>query len=162
MTRKTFYIPNQSSLRPQMVAAWAFVCDVIQGGAIEVIVSRVSKTRAQEKRYHAMIRDLSQHVEVNSNKLDPIAWKSVLVEQFGHELASSGTPLAKPGRQIMSFDGCRVVQIRPSSSDFRAGEASDFIEYLYSVGAEYNVTWSDPEEQAKYRDYWERIQHENM
>jgi hypothetical protein len=54
----------------------------------------------------------------------------------------------------MSLDKQRIVQIRPSSTDFRKNEASDFIEFLFSVGAEHNVHWSDPETESMYKDYF--------
>jgi hypothetical protein len=109
-----------------------------------------------------MIGDIFKQVEFKDEHDNPIKsdreWlKAVLIDDFGQEMLLAGTPLAKPGRSVMSLDRVRIIQIRPSSSDFRVKEASQFIEYLFAFGAQENVSWTDPETQAQYRDYFERV-----
>jgi hypothetical protein len=145
-----------------MTACYDFVSEAIQSGALDITVARASKTRAQESRYHAMIGDIFKQVEFRDDTgrlldIDRTWIKAVLIDDFSQEMLISGTPLAKPGRSTMSLDKMRIVQIRPSSSDFRVKEASAFIEYLFAFGAQENVSWSDPETQAMYKDYWERM-----
>jgi hypothetical protein len=55
-----------------------------------------------------------------------------------------GEPLKNPGEQAWDWVNQVRVYVRPSTKGFRKKEASDFIEFLASVGAEYEVRWSDP------------------
>jgi hypothetical protein len=160
MRSRLFVIKDNADKRSIMTAVYDFVGQALQSGALDITVSSASKTRAQESRYHAMIGDISKQVDFDSTQFSAKVWKAKLLDQFQHELALAGTPLSKPGETTISMDGQRVVQIRPESSGFRVKEASDFIEYLYSVGAEHNISWSDPETQAMYRDYFEREAHQ--
>ncbi len=156
MRSRLFCIKDNTAQRSVMADCWAFVSDAIQSGSLDVTVARASKTRLQEARYHAMIGDIAKQVELDGKKYIAKVWKVKLKDQFEHELIALGTPLSKPGSVTMSIDGLRVVQIPPESKEFRKGEASDFIEYLFSFGAEPGIEWSDPETQSMYRDYWER------
>jgi hypothetical protein len=156
MRSRLFTIKDNASKRSIMTAVYDFVGQALQSGALDITVARASKTRAQESRYHAMMSDISKQIELDGKKYSAKVWKVKLKDQFEHELIALGTPLSKPGSVTMSIDGCRVVQIPPESKEFRKGEASDYIEYLFSFGAGFNVSWSDPETQAMYRDYWEK------
>jgi hypothetical protein len=156
MRARLFTIKDNASKRSIMTACWDFVSEAIQSGALDVTVARASKTRLQEARYHAMINDISKQVDFDGVRYDTTTWKAQLIDQFQQEKLLLGEPLAKPGRTVMSLDKQRIVQIRPSSTDFRKKEASDFIEYLFSFGAESNICWTDPETQSMYKDYWER------
>jgi hypothetical protein len=137
-----------------MTAVWDAVSESIHSGGLDITVARMSKTRAQEARYHAMISDISKQIDFDGKKYDTTVWKAQLIDQFQHEKQLMGEQLAKPGSTVMSLDKQRIVQIRPSSTDFRKKEASDFIEFLFSVGAEHNVHWSDPETESMYKDYF--------
>lgn len=158
MRTRLFVIKDNADKRSIMTACWDFVSEAIQSGALDITVARASKTRAQESRYHAMIGDIAkQWSDPDGKRYSTTVWKAQLIDQFQQEKLLMGEPLAKPGRTVMSLDKQRIVQIRPSSTDFRKKEASEFIEYLFSFGAEINVQWSDPETQAMYRDYFEGV-----
>jgi len=156
MRSRLFTIKSNESKRSIMTALWDFVSESIHSGGIDITVAKESKTRAQEQRYHAMMGDISRQIELDGKKFSSKVWKVKLKDQFEHELIVLGTPLSKPGSVTMSVDGLRVVQIPPESKEFRKNEASDFIEYLFSFGAENNIEWSDPETQSLYKEYWER------
>jgi hypothetical protein len=153
---RLFTIKDTTTLHPVMLAVWDAVRELIHGGSLDITVARASKTRAQEKMYHRMMGDISKQVDFDGTKYDTTTWKAQLIDQFQQEKLLLGEQLAKPGRTVMSLDKQRIVQIRPSSTDFRKKEASDFIEYLFSFGAEMGICWTDPETQAQYKDYWER------
>jgi hypothetical protein len=153
---RLFVIKDNDSKRIVMTTLWDFVSEKIHGGGLDITVARQSKTRLQERRYHSMMQDISKQVEFEGKRFSAKVWKVMLKDQFGHELLLAGTPLSKPGSVTMSIDGARVVQIPPESREFRMKEASDFIEYLFSFGAEFGIQWTDQETQAQYRDYWER------
>lgn len=157
---RLFTIKDSTTLRAVMLAVWDFVREAAQGGALDITVARASKTRLQESRYHAMIGDISKQVDFDGTKYDPTTWKAQLIDQFQQEKLLLGEPLATPGRTVMSLDKQRIVQIRPSSTDFRKKEASDFIEYLFSFGAEMGICWTDPETQSMYKEYFAREAHQ--
>lgn len=156
MRARLFVIKDNASKRSIMAAVWDFVGEAIHSGGLDVTVARASKTRLQEARYHAMMSDISKQVDFDGKKYNSKVWKAKLLDQFQQEMAIAGTPLSKPGETTISIDGQRIIQIRPESSAFRVKEASDFIEFLFSMGAELNVEWSDPETQSMYKAYWER------
>ena len=153
---RLFTIKDKASQRSVMTTVWDAISEAIHSGALDITVAKASKTRAQERRYHAMIKDISLQVDFDGKKYDTTTWKAQLIDQFQQEKLLLGEQLAKPGRTVMSLDRQRIVQIRPSSTDFRKKEASDFIEFLYAFGAENNLCWSDPETQAMYKDYFAR------
>lgn len=162
---RLFTIKDSTTLRTVMLAVWDFVREAAQGGSLDITVARASKTRLQESRYHAMMGDIFKQVEFKDEHDNLIRsdreWvKAVLIDDFAQEMLISGVPLAKPGRSTMSLDRMRIIQIRPSSSDFRVKEASAFIEYLFAFGAQENVEWSDPETQAMYAEYFAMQAHQ--
>ncbi len=160
MRAKLYVIKDNTTIRSVMADVWRCVSDSIHSGSIDVTVAKASKTRAQEKKFNAMIGDIYKQVEfkidgrvINADR----DWvDAVLVEDFGQEMLVSGTPLASPGRTTMSLDGMRIMQIRPSRAKFRVKEAAAFIEYLFAFGAQESVEWSDPETQSMYKDYFSR------
>jgi hypothetical protein len=127
-----------------MLSVFESVKAALIGGAVEIIIQRPSKSRDQECRYHAMIGDIARTVEIDGRYYDTEVWKAKLLEEFDREMKLQGTPLAHPGRIVMSLDGQRYITVRPSSVKFRTRESSDFIEFLFSTGTDLGARWSDP------------------
>ena len=162
MRARLFTIKDTDCKHSIMTTCWDFVSEAIQSGALDITVARATKTRAQEKKFNAMIGDIFKQVEFKDDtgrviKADREWVDAVLVEDFGQEMLMAGTPLSSPGRTTMSLDGMRIMQIRPSRTKFKVKEAAAFIEYLFAFGAQENVEWHDPETQAMYKDYFERM-----
>jgi len=151
---------NRSNLRAVMVAVWDLVVEAVQGGDVLLIVTEISKSRAQERKYHVMLKEIADQVvftrsgigQAQQVRYKPDVWKALLVDAFEQEKTAMGEPLAKPGRLIPSIDGSRLVSIRASTTDFRKKEASDFIEFLYARGVEHGVRWSATAEQIARKD----------
>lgn len=141
---RVFKVDDHINLRPRIQAVFESVKAALVGGAVEITVQRPSKSREQERLYHALIGDIARSVEVQGRKYDADVWKALMVDMFTKEMEGQGTPLAHPGRVVPSLDGMRTVTVRASTRRFRKQEASDFIEYLYSWGAENGATFSDP------------------
>ncbi|MFA7278927.1 MAG: recombination protein NinB [Sterolibacterium sp.] len=112
----------------------------------KVAISPPGKTRDQEERYHAMIGDIAKVALFMGKKQHKDDWKRLLVDAFAKAMRDAGTPLHHDGRVMPSLDFERVVQLGIQTKDFYIAEASQFIEYLYSFGAENDVKWSDPQE----------------
>lgn len=147
-------IDSRMTLRQRMVAVWEHVNRVIDAGAIEIIIQKVSKTRAQEKLYHALIADIASAVIIDGQRYDRDCWKALLVDQFTQEMQQAGTPLTRPGRMVISLDGLRVVTVRASTTQFRKHEAAEFVEFLHAFGAERGVVFRDQTAQ-QYSEYRE-------
>jgi hypothetical protein len=109
-----------------------------------VVISEPVKKRIQEEKYHAMINDIAKVATFMGNKVDSDDWKRLLVDMFAKVMRDAGTPLHHDGRVIPSLDFERVVQLGIQTKDFYVKEAAEFIEYLYSYGAECGVTWTEP------------------
>lgn len=142
-------------MRNLMLRVWELVKHGIKAGPVVITLSRESKNRLQEKKYHALINDIARQITFYGNKrYAPEVWKAKLVEQFDYEMKQMGTPLRKPGRVIPSLDGMRTITVRPSTTGFLKHEAAAFIEYLYAQGVEMGVEWSEPA-LAVYAEYRE-------
>ena len=116
------------------------VARAFQAGPVLITLGRPSKSRDQEARYHAMIEDIRQQCFRGYSRE---AFKAALVNQFALEMERQGEPLKKPGEQAWDWVNQVRVYVRPSTKDFRKKEASDFIEFLYATGSEYDVQWSE-------------------
>lgn len=144
-------IENVSQLRSQMVRAWHLVNKGIQGGKLVVEIKRWNKSRDQEKKYHAMIRDIHQGA-FRGNSFEGV--KALIVAEFAAEMKEQGAQLTHPGETVYSYRLKEWITVRPSTRKFRKSEAIAFIEYLYWFGCELNVKWSEPA-LAIYSEYKE-------
>lgn len=136
---KEIFITEQNHLRQRMQVAWDTVCEMVKGGELVVTIQRLSKTRKQEKHYHALIRDIAHQVRFPKGKYSTEVWKALLVDLFEKEMKRLGTPLSHPGKLVPSLDGENLVSIRASTKEFRKHEAADFIEFLHCQGIEMGV-----------------------
>ncbi|MFC7091898.1 hypothetical protein ACFQH5_20350 [Halomonas salifodinae] len=124
----------------------------VQGGRpFEIAIRYPSKSRIQEEKYHAMIHDIHRQC-FRGYSAEGV--KAVLVNQFAREMEEAGTPLAHPGERVWDWQTQEPVYVRPSTKGFLKSEASQFVEFLYSVGTEYGVAWSDKAMKA-YEEYRE-------
>lgn len=138
---KEIKINSEEELRPKMAQAWEIAKEATKSGPFVVRFLKPSKTRDQESRYHAMINDI--HRQGFRASTFP-AVKAVLVNQFAKELESMGEPLANPGQTAWDWVNEELVSIRPSTKDFSVKEGSKFIEWLYALGADLEIQWSEP------------------
>lgn len=104
-----------------------------------------AKAREQEEKYHAMIGDIAKKCKFMDRKWGREEWKRLLIDAFGRIKAAEGKPLKGWGTVMPSLDGSGFVQLGVQSRHFRKAEASEFVEYLYSYGAENDVVWSEPD-----------------
>lgn len=153
---KVLTIQEPKDLRSIMVRAWDYVKEAVLGGPIEVHLLRPSKSREQEKKYHAMIRDIARSMKDHDLFYSDDAWKALLVDEFEQEMTRNGTPLKHPSRTILSLDKERAVTIRSSTKEFLKSEANNFIEFLYFWGAEHSVDYSD-----ESLSYYEELDRDN-
>jgi len=134
------HIDDAASARQRMTEAWQHVCRDVAAGSVVVCIQRPSKSREQEKKFHAMIEDIRLQCFRGYSKE---GMKAALVNQFALEKERLGEPLRHPGEQAWDWINQVRVYVRPSTTKFRKGEAADFIEFLYATGSEYSVQWSE-------------------
>ena len=111
---------------------------VLDGGDLEITMGEPSKSLAQQRKYHCLIDDIMSL----SPSFEYESWKALLVKWFDHEMEELGTPLKTPGKMIWDPKFKEHFYMRPSTTDFRVGEASQFIEFLYAYGSRNGVQWS--------------------
>ena len=148
-----FKVQDTAALRPVMLTVFRTVEKGLAAGPVVVTLTRESKSRDQEAKYHAMISDFAK-IDLNGRTFDPETWKALLVDAYAEELEGMNEPLTHPGHVVLSLDGKRAVTVRPSTTKFLKKEASGFIEFLYARGIEYGVEWSE-KAKAVYQEYKE-------
>ena len=95
----------------------------------------------QNRRFHAMVRDISKQVKWAGEMLDEEDWKRlILAGAYGQKVVPN------PIR-----DGFIVMNNRRSTG-LPVETTSDLISELLSFGFEHDVVWTDPEFQAIIRD----------
>jgi|GEM_PF-965328 len=106
-------------------------------------IEEPKKSRLQEEKYHAMIGDIAKQYEFMGKLWHRDDMKRLMVDAFAKVMRDAGTPLHHDGRVAPSMDGERVVQLGIQTKDFYVKEASDFIEYLFSFGADNEIVWTE-------------------
>lgn len=151
MKNEITYRVDSGDVRAKMQTVWEMVNKGLAAGPVELVLRRPGKNRIQEEKYHAMIGDIHRQC---FRAFSSEGVKAVLVNQFAQEMDDAGTPLANPGEKAWDWKTQEPVYVRPSTKKFRRAEASQFVEFLFSVGAEYQVTWSE-KALAVYESYRE-------
>lgn len=114
------------------------------------------KSRIQESRYHAMILDISKQCTVFARTLNAECFKRLLIDQFVSDERKDAQATGKtdPFPQFAalspSLDGERIVQLGAQSRSFTQEQASNFIEYLFSYGAENGVQWTNNQKEEQH------------
>lgn len=111
-----------------------------------------TKSKAQERMYHAQIDDIAPYFEFMGQRGWPAEdVKRLLIDAFARARAEEGRPLKQMDepRIVPSIDGKGTVMLGAQSRRFTQEEAADFIEFLYAYGAQLGVRWRE------VRDYRE-------
>lgn len=115
-------------------AAKTLVIDAIRGLSFgwEVVIREPRKSRDQEKKFRAMLRDYAQQVPMSTGaKWDTEDLKAAVMSQAG----------IAP-RTFPSLDGQNIIVAYQSRHNTKS-QMGDCIEVLYAAGAEHNVEWRD-------------------
>lgn len=141
MTKRTFFLVHDNARQN----AARYVQQEAPEGFM-VTVSEPTKKRIQEEKYHAMIGDIAKQAKYAGRSWGTEDMKRILIDEFADAMREAGTPLHHDGdgRLIPSENGRRVIQLGIQSRDFWVSEAAQFIEFLYSFGADRDVIWTEP------------------
>lgn len=114
-----------------------------------VTVKESAKSREQEEKYHAMIGDIAKQWHFLGRKWNAEDMKRLCIDQFRRDtvkdpdLAESWASMGSID-MAPSLDGSGVVALGVQSKRFPKKLAAAFIEWLYALGAEHSVEWTEP------------------
>lgn len=118
----------------------------------KVVISEPGKTRDQECLYHAQLNDIAKQWEFCGRLWDLEDMKRLCIDQFRRD--TKDDPELKDAWASMgvidmapSIDKTGVVALGVQSRKFPKVLASAFVEWLFSLGAEVGVKFSDPQTQ---------------
>ena len=120
-----------------MQSLWPKVKEAIKGGKqLSLEIKEISKTREQERLYHAMIGEIAKQAQHMGAKWDAETWKRLLVDKYVREIGLHS--------QIMAnLDGNGLVQLGFQTRNFTKEQASEFVEWLHSWGVNNGITFTE-------------------
>ena len=116
----------------------------LEGGPVAVSIDRYEEKRTadQNDKFHPLIREI-QRQHKHSTLVTEKHWREFLVAQCLGQM------------MVPSLDGQQLIVVnKRGSSELKKAEGVAFIEYLYSVGADLGIKWSEPSIQTfnQYRE----------
>lgn len=113
-------------------------------GSVQVELTRITRSIAQNSLFHAQISDIAKQVKFHGTELTADGAKEYLVLIFAFEMESAGDPLNQGIKYIPSrkTEG-GWMPVPPKTSSFTVDEGSSFIEWLFMYGAERKVRFND-------------------
>ena len=115
----------------------------LRAGPVVITLGREKRTNPQNDKVHPVIRDIARGMNHQLLGTNETQWRYFLLANFQGQL------------MIPSLDGAQIIVVpKGGTSDMLKPVMSEFIEYLYSVGADYNISWSEPSLKAfeEYRE----------
>jgi hypothetical protein len=117
-----------------------------------VTVAEPLKSRDQEAKYHAQIGEIAAQWMYLGVKWSAEDMKRILVNGFKED-TKNDPDLAECWRsmgELRAVPGMRggLLVLGDQTRKFPKKLASAFVEWLYSLGAEVGVVWSEPERRA--------------
>ena len=115
----------------------------LRAGPVVITMGREKRTGDQNDKCHPMIRDIAKGMNHQLLGTNEKQWRYFLLANFQGQ------------SMIPSLDGTQIIVVpKGGTSDMLKPVMSEFIEYLYSVGADYNIVWSEPSLKAfeEYRE----------
>lgn len=153
MSKRTFYLKSEAIRRNCQEAVW----DADEGD--KVTISPPSKSREQEEKYHAQIGDIAKQWRFCDRLWDVEDMKRLCLDQFRRDTIKDpafADAWARMGHVAMapSIDKSGVVALGIQSRKFGKVLGSGFIEWLYALGAEVGVRWSEPKAKSMTPAQW--------
>lgn len=136
---------NADNINEMMPKLTKFIGDGVQAyGAVQVELTRITRSIAQNALWHAQIGEIAKQTKINGAQLTREPAKHSLVLLFAFEKEQSGEPLTHgivwiPSRKMQGG----LMPIPPKTSDFNIEEGGEFIDWLFMYGAERNVRFND-------------------
>ncbi len=149
MNKQTFIVRPDSFARATWKKAFDFGAELLEYGAVQVIVRSVKETRSQEQndRMWAMLTDISKQidwpVDGKLQRLDPEEWKHIF---------SAG--LKQHQRVAAGLEGGFVI-LGQRTSKMNVRQMTDLITLMFAFGDQRGVQWTDPQTKSFQQTYME-------
>ena len=118
-----------------------------EGKGFVLEIKDLTKTRDQENKYHAQIRDIAEQTTLYGKVLNEESWKRLLVDAFKHD-TKDDPELADEWKKFgelqlfPALNHAGFVAVGEQTRAFSSKLAAAFIEWLYVYGAEHDVDMS--------------------
>ena len=113
------------------VQLWEKVKEALNAGEkLTLEIKPESKSREQEKLYHAVIGRIAKQAEHAGAQWDVESWKRFLLDQFAKDTNRPN------GKVVASLDGERIIQVGLQSRKFSKEDAMEFTEWLMAWAAD--------------------------
>ena len=149
----TLFSPTQAAREMVRVLEWIKAM-TLAGHRLVLSITPQSKTRDQEKKYHAMVGDIAQQAQHLGASWEAEDWKRLLIDKFARETGRTH------GRVIPNLDSNGVVEVGVLSRKFSRKDGSEFIEWLHAWGAEngceFTEEWVDPDSGEVIKTTWQQ------
>ena len=133
-----YNLEDQAQATSLMKHLWPKVKEVLASGRqLTLEIKPPSKSRDQERKYHAILRDIAQQSQHMGSVWDAEDWKRLLVWQYCKEKDIDA------GKVVPSLDMTGVVQLGQQTRKFTKEQASEFVDFLTAWCAEHGVTLND-------------------
>ncbi len=117
---------------------WEKITKALDSGKhLTMEIKLASKTREQEEKYHAMIGEIAKQAQHLGAKWIAEDWKRLLVDQFCKDTGLTGSKV------IPNLSGDGIVQLGFQTRNFTKEQASEFVEWLHSWGANNGITFTE-------------------
>ena len=117
---------------------WAKIKPALESGKqLEISVKSVTKSREQEKKYHAMINEIATQASHMGSKWSSDDWKRLLVDKYIRDTGNVNAPV------VPNLDQSGIVQLGFQTRNFTKEQGAEFIEFLHQWAAENGVTLSE-------------------
>ena len=135
--RLTLRLWNPQQGHQELLRGWDWCKSMLMAGHRLVIELRTeSKSREQEKMYHAQIGEIAKQAQHLGATWDAESWKRLLLNKFAKD---TNRP---QGKIIPNLDGNGVVEVNIQSRKFTTADASEFVEWLYAWGSDNGVIFN--------------------
>lgn len=117
---------------------WGKIKTALESGKqLEIIVKPVSKSREQEKKYHAMINEIATQASHMGAKWSSDDWKRLLVDKFIRDTGNVNAPI------VPNLDQSGIVQLGFQTRNFTKEQGAEFIEFLHQWSADHGIELSE-------------------
>lgn len=138
--RMTVTMHNAQQGHTQLLAVWVQAKAMLTAGKTMLLtLTEESKTREQEKLYHALIGDIAKQSQHLGAKWQSDDWKRLLLDKFARDTGRTH------GKVIPNLDSSGMVEVGIQSRKFSKRDANEFVEWLYCWGAENGMEFIDAE-----------------
>lgn len=133
METQRILIANENHRKQAMALLAELPCDEQSPLVLEIRL----KTRSDEqnRKFHALLGDISRQLLWQSEPLDVQGWKNLLVS--GHTIATN-----LPYKLVRGLEG-ELVNVRESTARMNVQRMASLIEYTLAWGVEQGVVFSD-------------------